>query len=159
MEECEFTIEMNPKTLDERKLKFLEEGPVNRVSIGLQSTVDKHLSQLSRIHTYHDFLDTYKKVKGAGIDNINVDLMFGLPEQTLDEWKGTLDVITELDPPHISAYGLIIEEGTPFYRLYQEGKLQLPDEELERSMYHYTKRYLEEKGSFSMRYPTMRNRS
>lgn len=148
MNDCEITIEVNPKTLDDEKVKFLKEGPVNRVSIGLQSTFNHHLKTLSRIHSYEDFLDTYKKVKEAGINNINIDLMFGLPNQTFEEWVETLETIVQLEPTHISAYGLIIEEHTSFYQLYHDGELQLPDEEEERRMYYFTESYLRKNGIF-----------
>lgn len=141
---CEVTIEINPKTLDADKIDYLSKSPVNRVSIGLQSTFEKHLTRLSRKHTYEDFLMTYEGVKAAGITNINIDVMFGLPDQTMEEWAETLEKVVALNPKHISAYGLIIEEHTPFYRLYENGKLVLPDEKLERRMYHYTNAFLRE---------------
>lgn len=141
---AEVTIEINPKTLDHDKILFLAKSPINRVSIGLQSTFEHHLKQLSRKHTYEEFLSTYNSVISAGIENINIDVMFGLPNQTMDEWIQTLETVVELNPKHISAYGLIIEEHTPFYRLYENGKLHLPDEKLERRMYHYTESYLRE---------------
>ncbi len=143
-DDCEISIEINPKTLDQEKLEFLKNGPINRVSVGLQSVFNHHLKTLSRIHTYDDFLETYKAIKSAGISNINVDLMFGLPNQTFEEWIETLEKIVELNPTHISAYGLIVEEHTPFYRMYHDGELQLPDEEIERRMYYFTESYLKE---------------
>lgn len=148
IDDCEISIEINPKTLDEEKLKYLKEGPINRVSIGLQSVFDHHLKMLSRIHSYDDFLDTYKGVQSAGISNINIDLMFGLPNQTFEEWIETLEKIVALDPTHISAYGLIVEEHTPFYRMYHNGELKLPDEEIERRMYYFTESYLKEQGIY-----------
>lgn len=145
---CEVTIEINPKTLDQEKIDFIASSPINRVSIGLQSTYEKHLERLSRKHSYEDFLATYESVKKAGIDNINIDVMFGLPDQTMEEWVDTLEKVVALNPKHISAYGLIIEEHTPFYRLYENGKLVLPDEKLERRMYHYTEAFLQENDIF-----------
>jgi len=145
---AEVTIEINPKTLDADKVKFLGKSPINRVSIGLQSTFEHHLKQLSRKHTYEDFLATYRGVQKAGIENINIDVMFGLPNQTMDEWRQTLETVVALNPKHISAYGLIIEEHTPFFRLYENGMLHLPDEKLERRMYHYTEEFLREHDIF-----------
>lgn len=148
LDDCEISIEINPKTLDKEKLEFLKSGPINRVSIGLQSVFDHHLKTLSRIHTYEDFLKTYHDILDCGISNINIDLMFGLPNQTLEEWNETLEKIVGLNPNHISAYGLIVEEHTPFYRMYHNGELQLPDEELERRMYYLTESYLKEHGIY-----------
>lgn len=148
IDDCEISIEINPKTLDKEKLEFLKNGPINRVSIGLQSVFDHHLQTLSRIHNYEDFLSTYQSIKACGISNINVDLMFGLPNQTFKEWAMTLEKIVALEPTHISAYGLIVEEHTPFYRMYHDGELQLPDEDEERRMYYFTESYLKERGIY-----------
>ncbi|GAB6149246.1 radical SAM family heme chaperone HemW [Clostridium novyi] len=142
----EFTVESNPKTFDEEKLKFLKSIGVNRLSIGLQSWQDKHLKSLGRIHTKDEFLKSYHMARNMGFKNINVDLMFGIPNQTLDDWKETLDEVTKLNPEHLSCYSLIIEEGTPFYDFYEKNKIELPSEELEREMYYYTLKFLEDKG-------------
>ncbi len=143
---CEFSIEMNPGTLDLRLKDLLEKTRINRVSIGLQAVQDDLLRKLSRIHNYAQFLDTFSLVREAGIDNINVDLMFGLPDQTMEDWIASLDEIGRLGPEHISAYSLIIEEGTPFYQMKRNHKLALPDENLERDMYYKTKEVLETHG-------------
>ncbi len=144
LKDCEVSIEVNPKTLDDEKLEFIKNGPINRVSIGLQSIFEHHLKTLSRIHTYKDFLSTYNSLRMAGICNINIDLMFGLPNQTFSEWKETLETIVKLKPEHISAYGLIIEEGTAFFEMYENNELILPDENLEREMYYLTDDLLKE---------------
>ena len=146
MEGAEFTVEANPGTFDEEKLKALMDMGANRLSIGLQAVQDSHLKRLGRIHTYGEFLKGYRTARKLGFGNINVDLMFGLPGQSLEDWKESLKKITELDPEHISCYSLIIEEGTEFWRLFEEGSLQLPDEETERAMYRHTLEFLREKG-------------
>ncbi len=144
--DAEFSVEANPGTFDTEKLKFLKGIGVNRLSIGLQAVQNRHLKNLGRIHSYEDFLSGYRAARQIGFSNINVDLMFGLPGQTIEDWKESLHKIAELDPEHISCYSLIIEEGTEFYRRYEEGSLQLTDEEIERDMYRYTLEFLEQKG-------------
>ena len=146
---AEITIEVNPGTVDKRKLMAYRTLGINRLSIGLQSTDDQELKMLGRIHTYQDFLDTYELARECGFDNINIDLMSGIPFQTLGGWEETLKKVAELGPEHISAYSLIIEEGTPFYEKYGEGeraearrKRELPDEDTERMMYQFTKNIL-----------------
>ncbi|KEI00976.1 coproporphyrinogen III oxidase [Clostridium botulinum] len=145
-DDLEFTVESNPKTFDKEKLKILKVMGVNRISIGLQAWQDKHLKALGRIHTREEFLKSYKMAREVGFKNINIDLMFGIPNQSFDEWKETLNEITKLNPEHLSCYSLIIEEGTPFYNLYENDKINLPSEELERKMYWYTLKFLKEKG-------------
>ncbi len=150
-ENAEITIEMNPGTVTAEKLDFYHSLGINRLSIGLQSADDGELMTLGRIHTYKDFLETYRLAREAGFSNINVDLMSGIPSQTLDSWHETLHAVAELGPEHISAYSLIIEEGTPFYAIYgpdapsvqESGALPLPDEDTERQMYYDTKEILE----------------
>ncbi|EDS76389.1 putative oxygen-independent coproporphyrinogen III oxidase [Clostridium botulinum C str. Eklund] len=144
--DLEFTVESNPRTFDEEKLKFLKSIGVNRISIGLQAWQDKHLKSLGRIHTKDEFLKSYHMARQIGFKNINVDLMFGIPNQTLADWKETLLEVTKLNPEHLSCYSLIIEEGTPFYDFYEKNKIELPSEELERKMYDYTLKFLESKG-------------
>lgn len=143
---AEVTVECNPGTLDMEKLGYYRQSGVNRISLGLQSAIDKELYHLGRIHTYEQFLDTYQKVREAGFTNVNIDLMNGLPWQTLDSWKGTLKKIVMLKPEHISAYSLIIEEGTEFAKIYgtPEGRKFLPDETTEREMYRITKDILKQ---------------
>ena len=132
---AEWTIECNPGTLSEEKLAIYRDFGVNRLSLGLQSADDRELQVLGRIHTYEDFLRTYEMVRNTGFDNVNVDLMSGLPGQTVSSWDKTLRTVAGLGPEHISAYSLIIEPGTPFYT---DTSLHLPDEEDERAMYHLT---------------------
>ena len=147
--DAEITLEANPGTLDEHKLQCYREGGVNRVSLGLQSADDWELHILGRIHTYDDFLRSYEQVRLAGFSNVNVDLMSALPGQTLESWEKTLKKVMMLRPEHISAYSLMIEEGTPFYEKYGEGKKAfppLPDEDTEREMYHVTRTMMEAAG-------------
>ncbi len=133
---CEITIESNPGTLSENKLKALKNTGINRLSIGLQSWHDEQLIRLGRIHTREEFLKNYSNARKLGFDNINIDLMFSLPEQTLTTWQETLLNIIKLQPEHISCYSLKIEENTKFYREYHHGNLIIPDEDTDREMYH-----------------------
>lgn len=146
--EAEITIEMNPGTVTKDALNLYENAGINRVSLGLQSTHNKELEMLGRIHTYEQFLETYKQVRDAGFENVNIDLMSALPGQDLESYKASLEKVIHLTPPpeHISVYSLIVEEGTPFYEAYEQGKLDLPSEDVERDMYHLTKYYLKEQG-------------
>lgn len=145
-EDLEFTVEANPGTLTEEKLKALKDIGVNRISIGLQAVQNNHLKDIGRIHTFNEFKENFYKARNAGFNNINVDLMFGLPNQTIKDWEESLKEISSLEPEHISAYSLIIEEGTPFKRYYEKGILRLPTEEEERTMYNMTLDTLGEKG-------------
>lgn len=117
---AEITIEANPGTVTEEKIRAWKAAGVNRVSIGLQSAKDEELRMLGRIHDYRQFLDTWEMVRGAGIDNANIDLIFAIPGQTPKSWEETLRKTAELSPEHLSVYSLIIEEGTPFYDMYGE---------------------------------------
>ena len=151
--EAEATIEVNPGTLLRNKLPVYRSCGINRLSIGLQSADNGDLAWLGRIHSFEDFLKTFQYARMEGFSNISVDLMSGIPGQTLPGWEETLRKTAELGPEHISAYGLIIEEGTPFYEMYgEDGKDraqhegELPDEETERLMYHWTREILEEYG-------------
>lgn len=137
---CETTIEVNPGTVTYQKMALWRRAGVNRISIGLQTTVDEELLALGRIHTAEMFFDTYEMAVQSGFDNRNVDFMFGIPGQTLKSCEDTLNKILGLTPPptHISAYSLIVEEGTPFYRNPPE----LPDEDTEREMYRMTGKIL-----------------
>ena len=147
---AEITIECNPATASLQKLRSFYKNGINRISIGLQSADDKELAQLGRIHTFSEFCKTYEAARKAGFTNINVDLMAALPGQTLQSYKNTLEKVTALQPEHVSAYSLIIEEGTPFYERYGIGKNgeypPLPDEDTERRMYDKTEKFLREKG-------------
>lgn len=137
-EDAEITIEANPGTVNREKLGIYRAVGINRISFGLQSTEDKELKRLGRIHTYQEFLESFEMAREAGFQNINVDLMSALPGQTLESWCKTLERITKLSPEHISAYSLILEEGTDFYRKYQGHQEYLPSEEEERLMYECT---------------------
>lgn len=142
----EFTIECNPGTLNEEKLVLMKNYNVNRISMGLQTTNDNLLKEIGRIHSFEEFKKNYNQARKAGFENINVDLMFGLPNQHMKDWKASLEDVMSLEPDHISAYSLIIEEGTCFYNLYNNDKLNIPNEEEERSMYLFTKGFLEDYG-------------
>ena len=144
--DIEYSMECNPGNLTEEKLEVMKKYGVNRISMGLQAKQDNLLKGLGRIHNYKTFKENYLLAKKVGFNNINVDLMFGLPNQRLNEWEETLREIISLEPAHISAYSLIIEEGTAFYNLYENDKLKLPTEEEERKMYHLAKKILEENG-------------
>ncbi|MBQ7775693.1 MAG: oxygen-independent coproporphyrinogen III oxidase [Lachnospiraceae bacterium] len=147
-DDIEITMEMNPGTVDATALKVYKEAGINRLSIGLQSTESGELQSLGRIHSYEQFLDTYRLAREAGFLNINVDIMSALPGQTFESYERTLQRVVQLVPPpeHISAYSLIIEEGTPFYEAYESDSLQLPDEDTERKMYEFTGSFLEQYG-------------
>ena len=145
-EDIEITIELNPGTVDEEKIKKYKEIGINRLSIGLQSTNNKLLKEIGRIHTFEDFKNTYNLVKEVGFENINVDLMIGLPNQTISDVKESLNEIIKLNPTHVSVYSLIVEENTKMEQLINNKELQLPDEELERQMYWYVKNTLELNG-------------
>lgn len=144
-ENAEITIEVNPGTVTLEKLEDYNKVGINRLSIGLQSTHEHLLKEIGRIHTYLDFLDTFRFAREAGFENINVDLMIGLPNQTLAEVQDSIEEIVSMEPEHISVYSLILEEGTPLFKKVEEG-LKLPDEELERKMYWTVKRILEANG-------------
>lgn len=144
--DIEYSMECNPGNLIEEKLEVMKKYGVNRISMGLQAKQDNLLKGLGRIHNYKTFKENFLLAKKVGFNNINVDLMFGLPNQRLNEWEETLREIISLEPAHISAYSLIIEEGTAFYNLYENDKLKLPTEEEERKMYHLAKKILEENG-------------
>lgn len=132
--DAEVTMEANPGTLTSEKLKCYKNHGINRLSIGLQSILDQELKMLGRIHSFRDFEESYDCARKEGFSNINVDLMCALPGQTYENWIHTLKVIGALSPEHISAYSLIIEEGTPF----ASKKLNLPDEDTEYRMYEDT---------------------
>ena len=144
--DVEITLEVNPGTADEYKLKEYKDSGINRLSIGLQETHDRILKNIGRIHTYENFLNTYNLARKIGFNNINVDLMLGLPGQTLLDLNESLDNVIKLNPEHISVYSLILEEGTPLYFKVSNHQVQLPDDELERKMYWKVKEKLQEAG-------------
>lgn len=159
-EDAEITTEVNPGTADKEKLRAWKQAGINRLSFGLQSAENRELQLLGRIHTMEEFLESYQTAREAGFDNINIDLMSALPGQTVSSWEKTLRTVAALQPEHISAYSLIIEEGTPFYQLFGEdedkqeeqrrrkelGVPELPDEDAERRMYYDTEQILKEAG-------------
>ena len=145
-ENAEITVEVNPGTVDKFKLEKYFEIGINRLSIGLQSTDDKLLKMLGRIHTYKEFENTYDLARKIGFKNINVDLMIGLPNQSLENVHDSLEKIVQKNPEHISVYSLIIEENTKMFDLIEKGELELPDEDVERKMYWSVKKFLEENG-------------
>ena len=146
LDDAEITIEINPGTVNEEKLKRYKEKEINRLSIGLQTPNDKILKNIGRIHDYKQFEETFFYARKCGFKNINVDLMIGLPTQAIEDVKQTLEKIIQKNPEHISVYSLIIEEGTIIEKLINENKLQLPDEETERIMYWTVVNELKENG-------------
>lgn len=143
---AEITIEINPGTVNEEKIKKYKEIGINRISIGLQSTNNKILKEIGRIHDYERFLETYIIVKKLGIKNVNIDLMLALPNQSIEELKESIEKVIVLNPEHISIYSLILEEGTKLEKQILESEVFLPDEDIERQMYWLVKSKLEEKG-------------
>ena len=143
---AEITIETNPGTLDAKKLAEMKSMYFNRLSMGLQAWQDRLLKKLGRIHTADEFETNFLQARDAGFKNINVDLMFALPAQSLDDWQETLEKVIKLRPEHISAYSLIIEEGTPFFDMFDRGELKETDEETDRKMYYLAKEMLSDKG-------------
>lgn len=150
-ENAEITMEMNPGTVAIEKLRAMKAAGVNRLSIGLQSAQNEELKMLGRIHTYEEFLETWRLTEQAGFKNRNIDLMSALPGQTMESYEDTLSKVLALEPEHISAYSLILEEGTVFYDWYEKGKLdrgawKLPSEEEEYAMGELTIQRLAEAG-------------
>lgn len=147
-EGAEISMEANPGTVTREKLTDYRWAGINRLSFGLQSANDRELKLLGRIHTWAEFLESFHLARECGFTNINIDLMSALPGQTRESWKDTLKRVTDLNPEHISAYSLIIEDGTPFGEKYgsEEGRKLLPNEDSEREMYHETKRFLRDCG-------------
>lgn len=147
--DAEITIEANPGTVTVEKLEAYKQCGINRISFGLQSTNNEELKLLGRIHTYEEFLESYQLARACGFKNINVDLISAIPKQTVSSWEETLQKVIGLEPEHISAYSLIVEEGTPFAKVYGEGcpgEHDLPCEEEERAIYYRTEELLEKAG-------------
>lgn len=145
-ENAEITIEVNPGTVTKNKLEDYIKCGINRISIGLQTTNNELLKQIGRIHTYEQFLETYNLIRMVGFNNINVDLMLALPNQTIKDLEDSLNKVIMLKPEHISVYSLILEEKTKLYDLVESGKLELLDESIERNMYWKVKNILEQNG-------------
>ena len=149
--DVEVTIEINPGTVDRQKLLIYRRAGINRLSFGLQSADNVELKRLGRIHTYEEFVSNYRMARELGFSNINIDLMSALPGQTSASWEDTLNKVIALKPEHISAYSLIIEEGTVFYEQYRPGapgERELPDEDMDRRIYYRTKELLAQSGYF-----------
>ena len=144
--DCEITTEANPGTIDREKLRELKQAGVNRLSIGVQSFADPVLKTLGRIHTAAQAEEAFYAAREAGFDNINLDLMFAIPGQSRGQWIRTLEKAIALAPEHLSFYSLQIEEGTPYYRDWEAGKLRETDDVTDRAMYHDAIRVLEENG-------------
>ena len=145
-DDCEVTTEANPSTLTAGKLRFYKEIGINRLSIGLQSFDSDVLKTLGRTHSPHDFEESFMLARFAGFDNISCDIMFGVPGQSFESWTETVDRLIELDPEHISFYGLQLEEGTPLYEAYRADKLPLLSDKVDRRMYHAAIRKLKKAG-------------
>ena len=142
----EFSMEANPGTLSQDFMQAAVEAGVNRISLGMQAYQPSILSFLGRIHTFEEVCKSVGMARSSGIRNINLDLIFGIPGQTFSQWQETLDAALSLSPDHISAYGLIPEEGTPLYRRLENREIELPDAELERRMYDLAIRKLHAAG-------------
>ncbi len=132
---AEVTIECNPSSIQNELLGVYKELRVNRISLGVQSFNDKHLEKLGRLHDSAEAKASFREIRLAGFENISIDLIYGLPNQTIEEWRADLAQTISLGPTHISAYNLIIEPGTHFGKLYAQGKLELPSEEIQGEMY------------------------
>ncbi len=136
-EDCEITIEANPGTVSYKNLLELRNIGINRISFGVQSANTEELHMLERTHSFFDVIEAVTSARKAGFDNLNLDLIYGLPEQTLETWQITLKRILHLHPEHISAYALTLEHGTPFGRWSSKGLLPLPDPDLAADMYEW----------------------
>jgi len=144
--DAEVSIEANPGTLNLQKLEDLRKTGINRISLGVQSANTEELRMLERIHDFLTVIESVSNSRKAGFDNLNLDVIYGLPEQTLDSWKTTLSRIIDLHPEHISAYALTLEHGTPFGKWSSKGLLPLPDPDLAADMYEYAEEFLESNG-------------
>ncbi len=145
-EACEFTVEANPKTLNREKLELMRRYGVTRLSVGVQSFNDNELLKLGRVHTAGEAEETILLCKKYGFDNINIDIMSAIPDQTIKSFEYNIEKAIDLNPAHISCYSLILEEGTPLYSEYKKGELNLPDEETERRIYELCYDMLEKSG-------------
>lgn len=142
----EFTIEVNPNSINRNKLELYKNLGINRLSIGAQSFIDKELITLGRIHRKNDIIQSVEDARSVGFKNINLDLMTAIPFQNMETLKFSLEEALMLGATHISAYSLIVEAGTPFEKMYEQGKLELPSEDEERKMYHHLRNFLIENG-------------
>ncbi len=142
----ECSIESNPKTLDYKKVKVLKDSGINRVSLGAQAFQNNLLEGMGRVHNVAAIYESVDFLQRVGIDNYNLDLMYGLPQQLQLDWEDSLAQALKLEPTHLSCYSLIVEEDTPFFQAQQQGMLHLPDEEDELSMFTHTHEYLKAQG-------------
>lgn len=138
----EISIEINPGTIDKEKLEYYKKIGINRLSFGLQTTKNKLLKEIGRIHTYREFEKAYKLARNIGFKNINIDLLIGLPKQKIEDVKDSLKKIASLNPEHISVYSLILEENTKLFEMIQRKEKILPEDEEERQMYWFVRGYL-----------------
>lgn len=143
---AEWTIEANPGTLDIEKINILKKYKISRISLGMQSTHDRLLKIIGRRHTFENFKNSIQLIRDNTNYDINADIMFALPTQTLDEFKATINTVVDFNLEHISVYSLIIEEGTIFGDMYDKGELKEVDDDLDREMYHYAINRLKEAG-------------
>ncbi|MBE6022811.1 MAG: oxygen-independent coproporphyrinogen III oxidase [Cellulosilyticum sp.] len=144
--DCEWTIEANPGTIELEKIEVLKQYPITRISLGLQSTHNDLLKAIGRLHRFEDWEESIRLIRSHTAWHINTDLMFGLPGQSFEAFKETLEIISTYNLEHLSVYALIIEEGTHFGDLYNEGKMEEVSEILDRQMYHYAQDYLKTQG-------------
>ncbi len=144
--DAEISIEANPGTLNLQKLEDLRKTGINRISLGVQSANTEELRMLERIHDFFTVIQSVSDARKAGFDNLNLDLIYGLPEQTLESWKTTLARVIDLHPEHISAYALTLEHGTPFGKWSSKGLLPIPDSDLAAEMYEHTEEFLDANG-------------
>jgi oxygen-independent coproporphyrinogen-3 oxidase len=143
---AEITVETNPGTVDKRKLIEFRKTGINRISFGVQSFFDDDLTFLGRIHTSEDALNCVKFAFESGFENVSVDLIFGLPGQDKNKWLANLEKTIELNIPHVSAYNLIVERGTPLYELVKFGKVKIPDDDKQAELYELTIEFFENAG-------------
>ena len=144
--DAEITVECNPGAVDSEKLNAYSECGINRLSFGLQSASDRLLKAISRIHTFSDFIQSIEHAKRAGFSNINADIMYGLPSQSISELAETISAVCEMRLAHVSAYSLIVEENTPLYSSLMCGSIALPDEDTEYEMHTLCQKKLESAG-------------
>lgn len=144
--DCEITIEVNPDSVTDEKLEFYKKAGINRISIGLQTNKNDLLKKIGRIHDVEKFDDAYKNIRKYGFDNINIDLMIGLPDQCIKDVLDSLEYVISLNPTHVSVYSLILEEKTKLFDYIKNNELNLPDDDIERKMYWSVKDKLEQNG-------------
>jgi len=144
--DAEITIEANPGTVSNEKLDSIRKAGINRISFGVQSANAEELRMLEREHNFFDVIEAVSSARKAGFDNLNLDLIYGLPEQTLSTWQTTVKRVLDLHPEHISAYALTLEHGTPFGKWAEKGLLPLPNPDLAADMYEWTCEYLSQSG-------------